>query len=643
MATAISRPAFSPHRFFCLLYWLATALPAAAQQLTIALDSVAHDAFTAEGITARLDVLHPGRADVGIAVLRIGEAQFRRVELQCARFHLDERRVSCRQGRLQRGKHPSLGFDLDYAFATRTLHLAMRDGDVAAWSTLVKGTRRWHPEGRFDLVLEAGARNAKVDLSLRDLAFHSDDYSVAGEHIAATLAATAHKQGHDWQWQATLDWPQGEGFWSPWYRRAGVRLIGNGALSPQTLIVDQARMTLDGVGSLTAGLRWDRPQARVARWGFVTEPLVMSAAVKEWLQPVLDAHALPRIDVTRGTTRYAAEWSDGLLRSFYAGIDNATLKESSGRLSLHGVNASIPWERDGETQAEISVAGGMLDDFALGGFVIPARLRGFDIAVPQLDIPFLDGRIRIDDLSATRPGEQWIGHFSGGIEGVSLARLTTSAGLPAMAGKLTMRIPNASYVDHVLSLEGDTNIEVFNGRIGIHRLRILEPLSKTSRVIADVDARRLDLGLLTSTFSFGSIVGYLDADVRDLELQAWKPLAFRAYVASSPGDYRRAISRGALIDISALGGSAGAAAVRALPAAGLFNTFGYDRIGVGCVLKDGTCRMEGLYPEDDGYVLVEGSGIPAVKVMGYNRRIDWDLLVSRLKAVIAGKTKAVIE
>ncbi len=64
---------------------------------------------------------------------------------------------------------------------------------------------------------------------------------------------------------------------------------------------------------------------------------------------------------------------------------------------------------------------------------------------------------------------------------------------------------------------------------------------------------------------------------------------------------------------------------------------------LGCVLKDKVCYMDGIAPEGEGYLLVEGSGIPAVKVMGYNHRIDWDLLVSRLKAVIAGNTKAVIE
>jgi hypothetical protein len=148
--------------------------------------------------------------------------------------------------------------------------------------------------------------------------------------------------------------------------------------------------------------------------------------------------------------------------------------------------------------------------------------------------------------------------------------------------------------------------------------------------------------MLTQTFSFGSILGRFDADVHGLELRGWQPVRFDARVASSPGDYRRSISRGALQDISSLGGAAGGAAVRASPA-GLFNNFDYERIGFGCALRDNICHFEGLESADKGYVIVKGSGLPRVQVIGYNREIDWNLLVSRIRAVIAGKSKAVIE
>ena len=36
-----------------------------------------------------------------------------------------------------------------------------------------------------------------------------------------------------------------------------------------------------------------------------------------------------------------------------------------------------------------------------------------------------------------------------------------------------------------------------------------------------------------------------------------------------------------------------------------------------------------------GFVIVRGGGVPALDVIGYNRRVDWDELVNRLQRVIA--------
>ena len=44
---------------------------------------------------------------------------------------------------------------------------------------------------------------------------------------------------------------------------------------------------------------------------------------------------------------------------------------------------------------------------------------------------------------------------------------------------------------------------------------------------------------------------------------------------------------------------------------------------------DGETRANG------GFVIVRGGGVPALDVIGYNRRVDWDELVNRLQRVIA--------
>ena len=641
VVTATCRRAYFLRKLIASLL-LGMALSTHARALEILIGDLEHPAFKAKGVQINIDAFRVGQADIVIDEINTADVHLSKLNLHCNQFELNDVALSCVEGILRKGDRSPALISISYHFSDKTLALSLRNADLAVWGAATKALQAWHPSGYVDLSLNADQTQMKADMTFRNVGFNTDDYSTAGEKIAATASVSALRQGNDWRWHTTANWSGGEAFWSPWYRKGGVQLVADGTLTQAFIQIEQARLTLDRLGAMTAGLVWDRNTATVKRFGFVTDPLDLSVAVKEWVQPVLDAHALPAITAT-GTTRYAAEWSGGNLQSFYAGIEHATLKESSGRLTLNDVNASVPWSNKEESVAEISVGSGMLDDFALGGFTIPVHLHGTDVSVSRVSMPFLDGRLKLDDIHALRASEAWTGRFSGAIEGVSMARLAAAMGLPPLVGSMIMRIPDASYADHVLDLGGDMSLDVFDGRIVAQHLKLIDPFSSASRVVADVEARRLDLGMLTSTFSFGSILGRLDIDIQGLELKNWKPLAFNARLVDSPGDYRRSISRGALIDISSIGGAAGAAAVRAIPAAGFFNTFRYDRIGFGCVLKDKVCHMDGIAPENEGYVMVEGHGIPAIKVMGYNRSIDWDLLVSRLKAVIAGNTKAVIQ
>jgi hypothetical protein len=53
--------------------------------------------------------------------------------------------------------------------------------------------------------------------------------------------------------------------------------------------------------------------------------------------------------------------------------------------------------------------------------------------------------------------------------------------------------------------------------------------------------------------------------------------------------------------------------------------------------------MDGERTDANNYFIVKGGGIPAINVMGYNHEVDWNELLSRLKRVIKGNRKAVVE
>ncbi|MBI4987976.1 MAG: hypothetical protein HZC23_04055 [Rhodocyclales bacterium] len=622
------------------------ALPCGAAQVTLSLGSIRHPAFEADGVTVAFDAARRGEADIRLGRLLVAGMEYKNFHAHCSGFFFDGRRLDCPNGTLRRedergGKRPALPFSLAWRAGDGFLDFSLRDVDAVAFSPLVKRLRGWKPAGKIDFAILVEGARAKLDLAVRDLDFASKEGDIVGKGIAFTLNAAAERSGAGWHWLARLDWPQGEFFRAPWRRQAGVRMEAEGGLSEKTLEVELARLDVAGLGGVTAGLRWDRALGEATDWGFITDRLDLASALREWLQPWLTSLGLPEWQAS-GHARFSAEWKAGGLRRFYAGLEEARLADGTGYLELGGVNAQIPWEADAPTEAEVGIASGRLGDLPLGSFTLPLRIDGSEAKVAGLVAPMLDGRFLIDELRLAKSQSGWHGEFEGGIEGVSMPKLSRALRMPAMAGSLTARVPRIAYEKGVLHLDGALGIEVFDGGITVHQLRLIDPFGKGRRFVADVTARNLDLGMLTRTFAFGAIEGRFDADLHDLELQGWKPLRFDARIASSEGDYPRSLSFGALKDITALGEAGSPERLARVPERSGFS-FGYSRIGFGCALRNGTCLLDGVAREGDGVVLMRGSGMPSVSIIGYNRHIDWDALVARIREVIAGRPGVVIE
>ena len=632
-------------RLFFLLLCLA-ALPATAAQVTLTLGSISHSAFEADNVSIAFDAVRRGEAEIRLGRLRVAGAEYRELRIRCAGFFFDGRRLDCPEGQVRRddergSRRPALPFSLAWRPGDGFFSFSIRDVDAVAFSPLVKRLRGWRPSGKIDIGLHVEGGQARLDLDVRGLEFASREGDVAGKDIAFSLRAGATRSGADWQWQAQLDWPQGEFYRAPWRRQAGVHIDAEGTLSAKSIDVALARLEVAEFGAVIAGLRWDRERGEATDWGFVTERLDLATAMREWVQPWLAGLGFPEWHAS-GHARFSAEWAAGGLRRFYAGLEDAALADNTGYLALNGVNAQIPWDQELPTEAEIGVAAGRIGDLPLAGFSLPLRLGGGEATVKGLVAPMLDGQFLIDSLRLAKSQSGWHGEFEGGIDGVSMPKLSRALKLPAMAGSLTARVPRIAYEEGMLRLDGALSIEVFDGGIIVHQLRLIDPFGKGRRFVADVTARNLDLGMLTRTFAFGAIEGRFDADLRDLEMQGWKPLRFEARVASSEGDYPRSLSIGALKDITALGETGSPERLARLPERSGFS-FGYSRIGFGCALKNGVCLLEGVEREGDGVVLMRGSGMPSVSIIGYNRHIDWEALVARIREVIAGRPGVVIE
>jgi hypothetical protein len=637
---------YSPLNRVVWLLLCLIALPGRAAEVSFALDAIRHPAFEIDRMTVEFDAATKGEADITLGRLRIAGTEYKNLRLHCSGFYFDGRRLDCPEGTLQRddergSDRQSLPFALSWRAADGSLDFAVRDVDVVALSPLVKRLRAWRPQGRVDFHLAMQKARANLHLAVRDAAFANKTGDATGRNIVLTLDADAQRRRDGWKWQARLDWPQGKLAVVPWQVPAGASVDAVGTLTDADLNVQQARVAVDGIGAVDASLRWDRTQGTAKAWGFVSERLDLATAMREWVQPWLGSLGFPAWH-TAGQAIFSAEAQDGKLRRFYAGLEDATLADGTGQIELAGVNAHIPWEADQPGDADFGIASGRFGDLPLGTFSFPLHLAGNEARVSNLVVPMLDGHFDIDLLRLVRNDDEWDSEFAGGIDGVSMPKLTRALGLPSMDGKLTARIPRISLAKGVLALDGALAIEVFDGGIIVHRLRVIDAFSKDRHFLADVTARNLDLGMLTRTFSFGSIEGRFDADLHDLEMAGWKPLRFEASIASSPGDYTRLLSLGALQDITALDATGKGETIRRIPERSI-GGFGYARIGISAKLRDGVCLLDGIGAKGDGFVIMEGSGVPSIDIIGYNRRIDWEAMVARIRGMIAGKPGVIVQ
>jgi hypothetical protein len=211
-----------------------------------------------------------------------------------------------------------------------------------------------------------------------------------------------------------------------------------------------------------------------------------------------------------------------------------------------------------------------------------------------------------------------------------------------MEGKIQAHIPQVLYYGGKLTADGAINLGVFNGMLSLNKLSIVDPIGVAPHLSADVTMRDMDLGLLTSTFSLGAMQGKLDGDVTGMELSNWRPVKLDARFYSSAGDYPKKISQRAVENISALGGAGAAAAVQR-SFLRFFKEFNYQKIGWSCTLSNGICKMAGAESTPQGYIIVKGSGIPSITVMGYNQSVSWDVLVQRVQRIIQGNVKPIIK
>src|SRR5690606_6994488 len=237
--------------------------------------------------------------------------------------------------------------------------------------------------------------------------------------------------------------------------------------------------------------------------------------------------------------------------------------------------------------------------------------------------------------------------FGLALDDIDFGKVSRALGLPAFQGRLSGDIPAAHYADERLDFDGGLSMRLFDGTVRFSALSLERPFGSAPSLGADIAFDGLDLLRLTEVLGFGSIAGRLDGRIDGLRLVDWTPVAFDAQLATdaAPG-VRQRISQRAVQNISSVGDASFVTSLQGR-LIGLFDDFGYRRIGIGCRLANEVCAMSGLDSDrsqaGNAFTIVEGAGIPRLDVVGFNRMVDWPTLVERLVAVGKGDVAPVVE
>ena len=668
-----------------LMAGLVAGLPAMARTADARIARVTTPVATLEGVRVRLD--WPATATQGRLRLQADAVHaadlgyhFRQLDWQCPLRRTAQEGWSC-EGTLS-------------APRSAPMKLALRFDDAATHASLARGASRltldrrastpdltridlvavpvqwadalasqaW-PGGRFTrgrLDGQLAVRTPKGapvavqgPLAVTGAALQSKDGGIVGENLDARLDIDYRtRQGRS---SLALDGTLG-----------GELLFGETYLG---LAGQPARLTLQGNKSPGNGWRFDRVDWRDgdtlhargsvafdADAGLSALDLAIDSRDASGLRDRYLSGALGKLGMADAELSGAWEgrlrYGGGRLQRVDATLHGLDLIDPRDRFALRGLSGTLAFSGDAPVDSELHWRQARMYGLDFGDSTLPFRSADGVLALQRTArVPLFGGRIDIHDLRIVPPreGAGLQMDFGLQLEAVDLGAMAKALGLPEFRGELNGEIPHARYADDMLVFDGGLSLGVFDGAMQITNLAMERPFGTAPTLTADIDFNDLDLLRLTEVFDFGSITGKLDGHIHQLRLVDWTPVRFDAVLLTDrkPG-VRQRISQRAVQNISSVGDSSFVGSLQG-QLIGLFDDFGYRRLGIRCQLNNTVCLMGGISdvntPRSDssGFTIVEGSGLPRLTVIGHNRLVDWPTLVERLKSVGKGEVKPVIE
>jgi hypothetical protein len=495
-----------------------------------------------------------------------------------------------------------------------------------------------------------GLNRVALKANVNQLTFQANQGQIATESLNLEIDLLARFNKGVWQWQNTNKIRQGELYIAPVYMEIKDKHL---SLKTDGLWYEQGDITVQEARVIHSGV------VEISTGSFIIPKSTMSpdsADIKlnikdleyftaQYVAPFVEQTGFEGINL-KGQLQAEIEVEKYELKQLFASFKNFTLIDEQKRFAMENAEAELNWSVNSDFNMPSFIRWNKLHISAIpieaGKLKFIVRNKNIKLLEPS-SISLLGGVFDIKQFNWQHSADdEPIVYFEGGINKLSLEKLSYALEWTPLSGNISGYIPGVDYQNKTLTFNGGLKIDVFDGTVKISKLALSGLFTDFSKFYMDMEIDNLDLHALTQKIKMGGIEGRFSGYIKNLYLENWQPITFYAWFGTpEDDDSRHRISQKAVENIASIGGG-GAADVISKGFLRFFDTFGYDKLGFGCYLHQGVCQLMGVQAAEQGYYIIKGGGIPRIDVIGYNPQVDWNVLMKRL-ARITTTDEVVIE
>ncbi len=477
---------------------------------------------------------------------------------------------------------------------------------------------------------------------ITDLTFTNEESTFVGEGVTAKITFESNHTNRIWDNNFSTTFFSGELYFDPVFIDANIApkdVFGRIKWAIDTNQIELAPLHFEDQQALhlIISTSIDYKQKKTITPALLNiEYAAFPETYETYLQPFLLDSNLANLQ-TSGSLVGSIVIDDAIVTQANLKLQRLSVEDKQKRFALTKLDGEIGWgNRHFGSEYAIEFDSANIYKFRLGQSRFSFYNQGESLVLNQAaSVPILDGAIIIESFLVDHPGtkDQSIS-LDLSLTPVSMKKVSSVFGWPEMSGNLAGYAPSVRYKQGGVDVQGALLIRAFGGTTTIHNLKAKDLFSITPKFFADIQMDNLDLSTLTETFSFGEITGKLDGYINNLQFVSWQPTQFDAWLGTPEGDKsRHRISQTAIDNLTQVGN--GVSNIFSKSFLRFLDNFRYDRLGIGCRLKNSTCKMRGVSDGNKGFYIVEGSGIPRIDIIGFTDEVSWPILTARLKRVVA--------